>query len=618
LRPKLKTNLIILKKIATVSTIIFSLLIPAIPIQFASATTTIEWRLSGSTATFVPLNQGDVFGTDFVTVHVEDTDLIGNGIDSINVQLTSTVDSAGITITLTEASDNGIFDSGRIVLMQGTDRFTTGDTAIVTIEDSTCGGTCDPNNPDILTGGTDGFSVSSDTDSATGILVDLTETGDDTKIFTGTFQFITGGASSGTSLLVSPGDVITYFGDVDFELQNAFIIPGAANEGAISAVSPGVGTIPASTFFVTASYNSQSASLEVTDDGAGGRGSGGLVRPGVVVDSPSNEEGSESGGGNNGGGCSGDCSAPTLGINEKFRRVVDNGFTYNGNTINVERYFTPYPLITVDVGVQNKAVFKIYENLGPDNIWHFDLVFGLATGQIMGTSDVVISWNKSHDGTETVTLVDPHNALDYVRVLTSKGKCKTDSNTSDCLIVTVFHTFREPLESDMVGTNVWDYRRNAWQNFYNHGIHIEGESLNPPDEYVGIHEANLIHIFETGKNTAIDEAGNTWTFDKIWTMDYILKGKIDDGITMHGIDRNNARFDVYKQGQILLAKQKLQELLGVETIENDLNGNGFETIMSDIKSPGENRKLQISKLNEVIKAIKLFETLFEVKHNFYN
>ncbi len=276
-----------------------------------------------------------MFGTDFVTVHVEDTDLIGNGIDSINVQLTSTADSAGITITLTEASDNGIFDSGRIVLMQGTDRFTTSDTAIVTIEDSTCGGTCDPNNPDILTGGTDALSVFSDTDSATGILVDLTETGDDTKIFTGTFQFITSGASSGTSLLVSPGDVITYFDDVDFELENAFIIPGAANEGAISAVSPGVGTIPPSTFFVTASYNSQSASLEVTDDGAGGRGSGGLVRPGLVVDSPSNEEGSEGNQRNSGGGCGGDCQPPTLGLDKKNQRIVQDGFSYNGNTINV-------------------------------------------------------------------------------------------------------------------------------------------------------------------------------------------------------------------------------------------------------------------------------------------
>ena len=254
-----------------------------------------------------------------------------------------------------------------------------------------------------------------------------------------------------------------------------------------------------------------------------------------------------------GSGCRGDCSAPTLGVNENSIRVVENGFTYNGNTINVERYFTSYPLITVNVGKQNTAVFKIYDDLGPNNIQHFDFAFGLDEGQVMGTSNAMIVWNKSTDGTETVTLVDPHNALENVRVLTSEGKCRADSTTNDCLIVTVFHTFRESLNFDIVGTNVWDFRLNAWQNFYNHGIHIEGQSLNPPDEYVGIYKGNLIHLIENAKNTAVDTDGNTWTFDNTWIKDYISIGKIDDPISSLGYDRNHVRFDTYKQGQELIA-----------------------------------------------------------------
>ena len=260
-------------------------------------------------------------------------------------------------------------------------------------------------------------------------------------------------------------------------------------------------------------------------------------------------------------GCRGDCSAPTLGVDEQFSRVVENGFTYNGNQINVERYFTPYPLITVDVGKQNTAVFKIYENSGPDNIQHFDFAFGLDIGQVMGTSNAMISWDRSHDGTETVTVVDPNNALENVRVPTSEGKCKADSTTNDCLIISVSHTFREPLDFDIVGTNVWDYRQHSWQNFYNHGIHIEGESLNPPDEYVGYcHnilcssiKGNLIHLIETGKNTAVDEQGNTWTFDNTWIQDYVSKGKIEDPITSQGYDRDHVKFNAIKQEQELAA-----------------------------------------------------------------
>jgi len=153
-------------------------------------------------------------------------------------------------------------------------------------------------------------------------------------------------------------------------------------------------------------------------------------------------------------------------------------------------------------------------------------------------------------------------------------------------------------------TNVWDYKRNAWQNFYNHGIHIEGESLNPPDEYVGIYKGKITHLFETGKNTAVDEAGNTWTFDKTWTMDYIPKAKIVDGYTQHGIDRNNAWFNIYKQGQKLLAQEALEQLCPscsdkefaeiYDIVSNDLPKRISK--LSDLEI--QNKMLQQSKIAE--------------------
>jgi len=321
-------------------------------------------------------------------------------------------------------------------------------------------------------------------------------------------------------------------------------------------------------------------------------------------------------------GCRGDCSAPTLGIDEQFTRVVENGFTYNGDTINVERYFTPYPLITVDVGKQNKAVFKIYDNSGPDNIQHFELAFGLDVGQVMGTSNAVIAWDKSHDGTETVTLVDPHNALENVRVSTSEGKCKADSTTNDCLIISVSHTFRESLDFDIVGTNVWDFRQHAWQNFYNHGIHIEGESLNPPDEYVGYcHnilcssiKGNLIHLIETGKNTAVDEQGNTWTFDNTWIQDYVSKGKIDDPITSQLYDRNHVKFNTYKQGQELIASSLFEtyyktSALSQEPAFSEINDIKFYEFPDTIDKKFD-PVLQAKMHQEDIRAQKYLEEMF--------
>ena len=179
-----------------------------------------------------------------------------------------------------------------------------------------------------------------------------------------------------------------------------------------------------------------------------------------------------------GGGCGGDCQEPTLGVNNDGKRLVTDGFSYNGNFIDVEHYFTPYPLVTVDVGVENVAQFKIYDNGGPDNVAHFELAFGLSKGQSIGDSKAVINWDKSWDDIETVTIDDPENALENVTVTTSKGSC-SDELQQQCLIVKILHTFRTPLEFNILGSNVWDYKRNAWQNYYNHGIKVVGDSLNP-------------------------------------------------------------------------------------------------------------------------------------------
>ena len=258
------------------------------------------------------------------------------------------------------------------------------------------------------------------------------------------------------------------------------------------------------------------------------------------------------------GGCSGDCEEPTLGINDDGRRLVDGGFTYNSKSIDVERFFTPYPLVTVQTGKENTAEFKIFDNGGPDNIRHFELAFGLAKGESIGTSKVVINWDKSWDGIETVTLDDPENVLENIKVITSEGSC-SDDQLQKCLVVQVVHTFRAPLDFNILGTNVWDTRHNAWQNYYNHGIEIVGESLNPPKEYDGINKGHIYHLTETGKNTAVDEFGDAWTFKyDTWIMDYVLPNKVQDPPTMV-MTRTHSDFVKYQNDQADYAITSLLE-----------------------------------------------------------
>ncbi len=320
-----------------------------------------------------------------------------------------------------------------------------------------------------------------------------------------------------------------------------------------------------------------------------------------------------------GSGCNGDCTEPTLGVLSDGRRIVDDGFSYNGKSVDVEYYFTSYPLVTVQVGKQNVAEFKIYENQGVDNIRHFELAFGLANGESIGMSKAIINWDKTHDGIETVTMDDPENVLDKVKVTTSEGYCSDEMQTK-CLIVKVVHTFRAPLDFNILGTNVWDVKRNAWNNYFNHGIEVVGESLNPPKEYEATDKRQLYHLTETGKTSAVDEFGNSWTLKYgLWEMDYIPTKKIIDGVKQNGIDRNNAWFNIYKQGQELLAKEELKQLCpscsDKEFAEiNDIFAYEFpKQIDKLLDSEIQNKMLQESIIAENT-LLQIFESLYKNSH----
>lgn len=182
---------------------------------------------------------------------------------------------------------------------------------------------------------------------------------------------------------------------------------------------------------------------------------------------------------------------------------------------------------------------------------------------------VRIEIDRNLDGTFATEIFDPKNILDAdtVSVNADVGKCKDDSSNEECLIVSIYHTFRAPLEHNRFATYVWDHNRNGWQN-YNHGIKALGDSMNPPAQHTAIHMGHKVTITETGPDRAVDESGNTWSFDREWRMDHVSKGKIDDGVMMHGINRNHVSFGEYRQEQVSLAQKALEDMMDGKLAEN--------------------------------------------------
>ena len=194
----------------------------------------------------------------------------------------------------------------------------------------------------------------------------------------------------------------------------------------------------------------------------------------------------------NHGGCA-DCTAPTIGLNSYYKRVVDNGFSYNGNSVQVEKWHTPFPLITAKVGKINTVEIIVYENHGVNNM---ELVqFGLgatAIGEPLNDLEVLIEVYLETFGTngriavEKVIIKDRDNLIELLSVfaVADMERCKVTSDTDTCVKVTLEYSYREPTINNIMVVNVRDKPGNS-QNFYlNDGVNVVGESLNEPPTYI--------------------------------------------------------------------------------------------------------------------------------------
>ena len=270
-----------------------------------------------------------------------------------------------------------------------------------------------------------------------------------------------------------------------------------------------------------------------------------------------------------------DCTPPTLGYDAHGARLVSGGFAYNGLVSDVEYFFTPYPLIESEVGRQNNITLKIYENEGPGNIERVSVAFGLRSGEVISESKAVINYDVSFDGTGSLSVIDPENAID-LETLSAEHRTAECSAGSElqCLSVSINHSFRAPLEFDIVGTDVWDTQRNSWQNYFNHGIRVTGESLNPvPGVRVNGGEL-LLHPLAEGSNNVDVMAGEDGALYRL-APDGLYKPlrnisslfhEIDesmytyDGIPMQGYDRSDPQFQSVLEEQLALARAVLEQM----------------------------------------------------------
>jgi len=316
-----------------------------------------------------------------------------------------------------------------------------------------------------------------------------------------------------------------------------------------------------------------------------------------------------------GGGCE-NCLPPTLGLDKKGdKRLVEGGFTCQGQTADVEHYYTPFPLIQVDVGQKLSCSFKIYEDTGADNIRHFDLAFGRTSGSSVSSADKKITWDRNHLLEETVTY-DESFFRDVSVTLGGLVKCKVDSTDERCQVINVSAVPKEPIAGDdiIVQTNVWDQRRNGKTNYYNDGIDVIGNTENPLPFYKMADGRNgVVLIFTTDPTLedlehGIDKYGQKWTLinGNSWVKDYVSPDR-SCKTSSKGFERNCPEFQTMLLEQQLLAQQYFNSM----DIQNELP-DSFTYEYPDVIERSDDSELQKRIEKEKLKALHKFNQLYDI------
>jgi len=264
-----------------------------------------------------------------------------------------------------------------------------------------------------------------------------------------------GGVFSETYTLDTAMPVITLIGDASVTLRfgATYVDAGAtaldAEDGdltsSIITVNP-VNTLIAGTYFVT---------YDVSD--SAGNTATQVVRT-VIVNQKANHA------------CRGDCTFPTMSL-----------FSVDDKSVKPLGYYTPFPLVTANTGENKTFTMTGCDAFG---ISHVALALGLTQDQYFSEAKAILIGTIAFNGETSFNEIDPTNSID----LLSYGITTLDKCTSATFKI----KFREPLAEGKIGVDVWDTNHNSLQAYFNHGIQIIGDSMNPaPWKFVAPTAHNL-------------------------------------------------------------------------------------------------------------------------------
>ena len=180
-------------------------------------------------------------------------------------------------------------------------------------------------------------------------------------------------------------------------------------------------------------------------------------------------------------------SPPTMGLANSGVRIVEEGFDYNGVTVNVNRYYTEFPQISTNVGDLNSLKMKFYDNAGPEGIKRVEVALGVPDiGLYHDAESLIEIWMDRNNLTvQDIIILDELNLLETSSISASLSKTScNDYDETECLLVDLKYSYKESPAYEIIAIKPVDWDNNAFQFYFNDGIRVHGNSLNIPKEIV--------------------------------------------------------------------------------------------------------------------------------------
>jgi hypothetical protein len=408
-------------------------------------TRTLSFGFSTYTLTDGGLYPGITIPSVILTLDDTGSDTSGSQ-DTVDVTVTSTSQSSGITLRLTETGANThIFRNSKLIFTTGTAQYSVGDALTITVDRT--------GEPGTLT--TASATVASTTSPLTtspsrAFLLNLTETGTGTEIFTGTLNLAATTNTATNTIGVTAGDILSITNS-NSETTNALIIPNS--NSTIGAVRAAAGDT------ITATSSGTTATATISSGPGSGGGGGGVVHPTVIVNvvaAASTLLGGSS------------SSAPPLIGSASLVSLGDQAQGLAG-TIGKTDLNSISSTQTAKTGEKLSFQLDINNNAGIDYLTHVELGVN-NKGLPDVASDTSIIYDKFK--TPQITIIDPHK-------LFADAKFTIVSKDPRNGMLKFEVTFAKPMDTSDVRLLAWDVNRNFVQKYYEDALKIEKSDKTP-------------------------------------------------------------------------------------------------------------------------------------------